>query len=110
MVQVALDPVLESLRRQQQLQPHLESDQGMVGGHRRFHYPHPIHSSWLKMVEIWFSILTSKVLRRGAFTSREHLAKTLTDFAKRLTDFVTLYNTTAHPFRCTHDARPLPAA
>jgi transposase len=72
--------------------------------HPRFHIHHtPVHSSWLNMVEIWFSILTSKVLHRGEFSSREHLAQAITDF-------VALYNTTAKPFRWTYDARPLQAA
>jgi transposase len=75
-----------------------------LSAHPRFHIHHtPVHSSWLNMVEIWFSILTSKVLRRGEFTSREHLAQ-------NITDFVALYNTTAKPFRWTYDARPLQAA
>ena len=72
--------------------------------HPRFHTHHtPVHSSWLNMIEIWFSILTSKVLRRGEFTSREHLAA-------KIDAFVTHYNTTARPFRWTYDARPLQAA
>jgi transposase len=72
--------------------------------HPRFHVHHtPVHSSWLNMIEIWFSILTSKVLRRGDFTSRENLAQAITNF-------VALYNHTAKPFRWTYDARPLQAA
>src|SRR5258705_588219 len=34
----------------------------------RFVYT-PKHSSWLNQVEIWFSILARRVLRRGRFTS-----------------------------------------
>ena len=33
-----------------------------------FHYT-PNHSSWLNQIEIWLSILTRKLLRRGSFTS-----------------------------------------
>jgi transposase len=74
-----------------------------LSAHPRFHVHHtPVHSSWLNMVEIWFSILTSKVLHRGEFTSRQNLTQAITDF-------VTHYNTTAKPFRWTYDARPLQA-
>ena len=33
----------------------------------------PTSSSWLNLVESWFSILTERRLRRGAFTSVDHL-------------------------------------
>ena len=33
-----------------------------------FHYT-PNHSSWLNQIEIWLSILSRKLLRRGSFTS-----------------------------------------
>src|ERR1700722_8141206 len=42
-------------------------------GHRStFHFT-PRHASWLNQIEIWFSILVRKLLRRGNFTSKEHL-------------------------------------
>ena len=33
-----------------------------------FHYT-PKHSSWLNQIEIWFSILARKLLKRASFTS-----------------------------------------
>jgi len=33
-----------------------------------FHFT-PKHSSWLNQIEIWFSILARKVIRRGNFSS-----------------------------------------
>jgi transposase len=33
----------------------------------------PKHASWLNQIEIWFSILVRKLLRRGNFTSKEQL-------------------------------------
>ena len=33
-----------------------------------FHYT-PIHASWMNQVEIWFSILVRKLLRRASFDS-----------------------------------------
>ena len=34
-----------------------------------FHFT-PKHASWLNQIEIWFSILVRKLLRRGNFTSK----------------------------------------
>ena len=72
--------------------------------HPRFqpHYT-PAHASWLDQAELFFSILTRRLLRRGEFTSQQDL----TDQIKK---FVTVYNRTAKPFRWTYDGRPLKAA
>ena len=35
-----------------------------------FHYT-PKHASWMNQVEVWFTILTRKLLKRGNFTSVE---------------------------------------
>ena len=37
-----------------------------------FHFT-PKHASWLNQIEIWFSILVKKVIRRGNLSSREEL-------------------------------------
>jgi transposase len=58
----------------------------------------PKHASWLDMAELWFSILTRALLRRGDFTSRADLAGKITSFAIR-------YNQTARPWTWTYDAR-----
>jgi transposase len=58
----------------------------------------PKHASWLDMAELWFSVLTRALLRRGEFTSRADLADQITSFAIR-------YNRTARPFTWTYDAR-----
>jgi transposase len=72
--------------------------------HPRFqpHYT-PAHASWLDQAELFFSILTRRLLRRGEFTSRQ-------DLADRIEHFTTVYNRTAKPFRWTYDGRPLKAA
>ena len=57
----------------------------------------PKHASWLDMAELWFSVLTRALLRRGEFTSRADLAEKITSFAVR-------YNCTARPFTWTYDA------
>lgn len=72
--------------------------------HPRFQVTYtPKHASWLNMVEIFFSIITRRLLRRGEFTSRE-------DLAKKILNFITAYNRTAKPFRWSYDGRPLKAA
>jgi transposase len=50
----------------------------------RFLYT-PKHCSWLNSVEVWFSILTTHVLKRGNFTS-------ITDLQQKLTRYITYYN------------------
>jgi len=57
----------------------------------------PKHASWLDMAELWFTILTRRLLRRGEFTSPADLAGKITDFAIR-------HNRTARPFTWTYDA------
>jgi transposase len=65
-----------------------------------FHYT-PNHSSWLNQIEIWLSILTRKLLRRGSFTSVE-------DLTARVLDFIEYYNRTmAKPFKWTYQGTPL---
>jgi transposase len=67
-----------------------------------FHYT-PKHASWMNQVEIWFSILARKLLKRGNFTSVENL------IAKML-DFIGYYNRTmAKPFRWTYKGKALAA-
>lgn len=63
----------------------------------------PKHASWLNMIELWFSVLTRRLLRRGEFTSRDHLAS-------KIDTFVTHYNRNAKPYRWRYDGRPLTTA
>jgi len=58
----------------------------------------PKHASWLDMAELWFSVLTRALLRRGEFTSRA-------DLAGKITGFTIRYNRTARPWTWTYDAR-----
>ena len=72
-------------------------------GHRiRFHFT-PRHASWLNQIEIWFSILVRKVIRRGNFRSTEELKA-------RIEAFIEYFNRTlAKPFRWTYQGKPLVA-
>lgn len=68
----------------------------------RFVYP-PKHTSWMNQVELWFSILVRRLLRRGSFSSVE-------DLRQRLLAFITYFNATmAKPFKWTYAGRPLAA-
>jgi transposase len=67
-----------------------------------FHYT-PTHSSWLNQVEIWFSILTRKLLKRASFTSKAELKA-------RLLAFIDYFNRTmAKPFKWTYKGKVLAA-
>jgi transposase len=68
----------------------------------RFLYT-PKHSSWLNQIEIWFSILVRRLLKRASFRSTEELAE-------RILEFIDYFNRTmAKPFRWTYTGRPLAA-
>jgi transposase len=65
-----------------------------------FHFT-PRHASWLNQIEIWFSILVRKLLRRGNFASKKQLRT-------RIEQFIAYFNATmAKPFRWTMTAKPL---
>ncbi len=67
-----------------------------------FHYT-PKHSSWLNQIEIWFSILVRKLLKRGSFTSVD-------DLQAKVLAFIDYYNQTmAKPFKWTYQGKPLMA-
>jgi transposase len=66
----------------------------------RFVYT-PKHSSWLNQVEIWFSILARRVLRRGSFSSKE-------DLRTKILNFIAYFNKVmAHPFKWTFTGQVL---
>jgi transposase len=70
--------------------------------HVHIHYT-PTHASWLNQVELFFSILERRLLRRGEFSSTDELAD-------RIVAFIRDYNRKAAPFRWTYDGRPLRVA
>lgn len=68
----------------------------------RFIYT-PKHTSWLNQIEMWFSILVRRLLKRASFTSVE-------DLRQRILAFIEYFNTTmAKPFKWTYTGRPLTA-
>jgi hypothetical protein len=65
-----------------------------------FHFT-PKHGSWLNQVELWFSTLARRWLKRGDFASAA-------DFIARLQAYMDDYNThRAHPYRWTYTGQPL---
>lgn len=67
-----------------------------------FHYT-PKHASWLNQVEIWFSVLVRKLLKRGNFIS-------IDDLRTRVLAFIDYYNLTmAKPFKWTYKGKALAA-
>jgi len=74
-----------------------------VAKHKRLHLTFtPTHASWLNQIEIWFGILTRRVVRRGIFKSRQELVD-------RLLSFIKTYNQEARPFEWTYTGNPLAA-
>lgn len=68
----------------------------------RFVYT-PKHCSWLNQVEIWFSILARKLLKRGTFSSKE-------DLRRQIESFIDYFNRTmARAYKWTYQGKPLRA-
>ncbi len=69
--------------------------------HRIVLYFTPKHASWLNLIEMWFSILARKLLRRGNSTSKQ-------DIKEQIERFVAYFNRTmAKPFKWTKTGKPL---
>jgi len=68
----------------------------------RFVYT-PKHTSWLNQIELWFSILVRRLLKRGSFTSVD-------DLNARVLAFIEYFNKTmAKPFKWTYTGQALVA-
>lgn len=66
----------------------------------RFAYT-PKHCSWLNQIEMWFSILVRRLLKRASFKSTDELRQ-------RILGFIEYFNRTlAKPFKWTYKGRPL---
>jgi len=62
----------------------------------------PKHTSWLNQIEIWFSILVRRLLKRASFASTD-------DLRTRILAFIAYFNQHAKPFRWTYTGRHLMA-
>jgi transposase len=73
----------------------------LTGGCTR-HVVHftPKHGSWLNQIEIWFGVLSRRVLRRGDFASVE-------DLTRKILAYIAYYNAhQAHPYEWTYTGKP----
>ena len=75
-----------------------------------FHFT-PRHASWLNQIEIWFSILVKKVIKRGNFTSKADLKAKIKAFIAFFNETMAkpfawdLQRKTAKDLRCRQDLR-----
>jgi transposase len=66
----------------------------------RFHFT-PKHGSWLNQVELFFSVLAGKLLKRDDFGNQEQ-------FVERIEEWMEHYNINlAHPYKWTYSGTPL---
>lgn len=69
--------------------------------HKIVFYYTPTHASWINQVEIWFSILYRKLLKRASFSCK-------LDLKSRLLAFIEYFNQTmAKPFKWSYSGKPL---
>ena len=109
-----LDEVASAYRQSQvhlildNLNTHRDTQQGDFmtqwnqrhGGRFVFHYT-PTHGSWLNQVELWFCVLSRRILRYAEFRSPDELIAAIERFIQQWNE------TDAHPFRWTYDGLPL---
>lgn len=67
----------------------------------RFLYT-PKHCSWLNQIEIWFSVLVRRLLKRKSYCSTDELSSSILRFIEQ-------YNLTAKAFKWTYAGVPLTA-
>lgn len=68
----------------------------------RFLYT-PKHCSWLNQIEIWFGIISRKLLRRFSFESKDKLRE-------KIVEFIDYFNATmSKPFKWTYQGKALKA-
>ena len=70
-------------------------------GNRFVFYYTPTHGSWLNQVELWFGIVSRRILRYGNFHSPDELIAAIEAFIEQWN------RTEAHPFRWTYEGLPL---
>lgn len=63
-----------------------------------FHFL-PTHASWLNQIEIWFSLLQGKIIKRGNFSSVQDLEQKIKDYIEKD------WNLNAHPFQWTYKGK-----
>lgn len=79
---------------------HKKVKEWMKTQERVFMHFTPTHASWLNQIEIWFSIMSRRVLKQGIF-------KSVPDLIRKIRRFIKDYNQTAKPFAWTYTGHPL---
>jgi transposase len=95
-----MDELLEELPKSDDIEYHIILDNYCIhkkndewlekNKNVRFHFT-PTSASWLNQVEIWFNIMTRKVLRGASFDTTEQLSTAIKNYLEA-------YNDTAEPF------------
>jgi len=63
----------------------------------------PKHTSWMNQVEMWFSMLSKRLLKRGVFKSK-------TELKEKIERFIKYFNETlSKPFKWNYSGKPLQA-
>jgi transposase len=78
--------------------PAVEAWNQARGGRFVFHYT-PFHASWLNQVEVFFSILSRRVLHHAEFRSTAQIDRVVLGF------LASWNREEAHPFAWTYDGR-----
>jgi transposase len=74
------------------LRTHKPKQDKWLARHKNVHFHYtPTHASWLNQVEVWFSIMSRKALRKASFTGTQQVRRAI----DRFTD---AYNENAAPF------------
>lgn len=60
----------------------------------------PTHASWLNQIEIWFSIMSRRILKQGIF-------KSVKDLISKIEQYIVEYNQDSKPFAWTYTGQPL---
>jgi transposase len=96
--QAFLDRVVEEVDSDQKVHiildnycTHKRNDEWLAKHPNVFFHFTPTSASWLNQVEIWFGILSRKVLRNGNFKSKESLRE-------KMEEFIEVYHQGAKPF------------
>jgi len=76
-------------------------EQFLADTNHRIHFMYtPKHCSWLNQIEIWFSILSKRLLKRKSYCSVDELNDSIIRFIEQ-------YNVTARAFKWTYSGTPL---
>ena len=65
----------------------------------RFYYV-PIHCSWMNQIEIWFSVINRRLLKRSSYENVEELEASIREYIKQYNELF------AHPYNWKYDSVP----